>query len=274
MLNTLRRESLGEMAGLRNHVKAKLKAGKPALGISLSVMRPELIRTVSDSGFDWVLYDTEHGPWSIETVNDMIHRTSGSVASPIIRVVWNDMNAIKKALDTGTYGIIVPWVTSKEMAQNAVLYSRYPPEGLRGFAPGRPASAWGLPWDEYLEIANDEMLIAVQIEREEAVEKVDEIVSVEGIDATWLGPGDLSASMGLRGQFFHPKVQKAMERVVEACLDAGVAPGIAAGAGVAEFGTDYVNKMIEQGFRFISVTGDLSLLTLGCQEFLNRVKLP
>ena len=267
-------ESLGEMVGLRNHVKANLRAGKPALGISLSVMHPELIKTISDSGFDWVLYDTEHGPWSIETVNDMIHRTSGSVASPIIRVVWNDMNAIKKALDTGTYGIIVPWVTSKEMAHNAVLYSRYPPEGLRGFAPGRPASAWGLPWDEYLETANDEMLIAVQIEREEAVEKVEEIVSVEGIDATWLGPGDLSASMGLRGQFFHPKVLKAMERVVEACVDAGVAPGIAAGAGVEEFGIDYVDKMIEQGFRFISVTGDLSLLGLGCQEFLNRVKLP
>ncbi|MFB0504336.1 MAG: aldolase/citrate lyase family protein, partial [Candidatus Bathyarchaeia archaeon] len=99
-------------------------------------------------------------------------------------------------------------------------------------------------------------------------------VSVEGIDATWLGPGDLSASMGLRGQFFHPKVLKAMERVVEACVDAGVAPGIAAGAGVEEFGIDYVDKMIEQGFRFISVTGDLSLLGLGCQEFLNRVKLP
>jgi len=274
MLNTLPRESLGEMVGMRNHVKARLKEGKLALGISLSVMHPDLIRTVSDSGFDWVLYDTEHGPWSIETVNDMIHRTSGSVASPVIRVVWNDMNAIKKALDTGTFGIIVPWVTSKEMARNAVLYSRYPPEGLRGFAPGRPASAWGLPWDEYLEIANDEMLIAVQIEREEAVEKVEEIVSVEGIDATWLGPGDLSASMGLRGQFFHPKVLKAMERVVEACVDAGVAPGIAAGAGVAEFGADYVSKIIKQGFRFINIGGDLSLLKLGCQEFLKRVKLP
>jgi len=257
---------------LNNHVKARLRAGKPVLGISLSVMHPELIKTISDSGFDWVLYDTEHGPWSIETVNDMIHRTSGSVASPIIRVVWNDMNAIKKALDTGTYGIIVPWVTSKEMAQNAVLYSRYPPEGLRGFAPGRPASAWDLPWNEYLEIANDEMLIAVQIEREEAVEKVEEIVSVEGIDATWIGPGDLSASMGLRGQFFHPRVLKAMERVVEACVDAGVAPGIAAGGGVGRFGIDYVSKLIEEGFRFINVGGDLGLLGLGCREFLERVK--
>ncbi|MCD6530157.1 4-hydroxy-2-oxo-heptane-1,7-dioate aldolase [Candidatus Bathyarchaeota archaeon] len=256
---------------MKNHVKAKLKSGKPAIGVTLSVMHPEIIRTIANSGFDWVLYDTEHGPWSIETVNDMIQRTSGSTASPIIRVVWNDMNAIKRALDTGTYGIIVPWVSSRKMAEEAVRYSRYPPEGLRGCAPGRPARAWGVSPEEYLEIANEEVLVAVQIEREEAIEKVEEIVSVEGIDATWLGPADLSASMGLRGQFFHPKVLKAMERMVEACIDAGVAPGIAAGVGVAKFGIDYVNKLIEQGFRFINIGVDLSLLELGCKDFLGKV---
>jgi len=261
------------MIGLRNHVKAKLKAGKPALGISLSVMHPEVIRSVSDLGFDWVLYDTEHGPWSTETVNEMIQRTSGSVASPIIRVVWNDMNAIKKALDTGTYGIIVPWVSNREDAEKAVRYSRYPPEGLRGFAPGRPAKAWSISSSEYLETANAEILVAVQIEREEAVKRVEEIVSVEGIDATWIGPGDLSASMGLRGLFFHPKVLKAMQRVVEACTDVGVAPGIAAGAGVEKFGTGYINKLIEEGFRFINVGDDLDLLNLGCKEFLGRIKV-
>jgi 4-hydroxy-2-oxoheptanedioate aldolase len=257
---------------MRNHVKAKLKAGKPALGISISTMRPGVIRTIADSGFDWILYDTEHGPWSIETVNDVIQRTSSSVASQIIRVVWNDVNAIKKALDTGASGIIVPWISSREMAENAVLYSRYAPEGLRGCAPGRAARAWGISSSEYLEIANDEIFVAVQIEREEAVEKVEEIVSVEGIDATWLGPSDLSASMGLRGQPFHPKVLKAMDRMVEACLDAGVAPGIFAGSGVQRFGIDYINKIIEEGFKFINVGGDLSLLNLGCKEFLGRIK--
>jgi len=257
---------------LRNHVKEKLKAGKPALGIYLTVMRPELIKTISDSGFDWVLYDTEHGPWSIETVSDMIYRTSGSVASPIVRVVWNDMNAIKRALDTGAHGIIVPWVSDKEMATNAVRYSRYPPEGLRGIAASRPASAWGIPSSEYLEIANEKIFVAVQIEREEAVEKVEEIVSVENVDATWLGPADLSASMGLRGQFFHPKVQKAMERMVEACQAAGVAPGISAGEGVKKFGVDYINKLIDEGFKFIHVDSDIGLLKLGCKDFLACIK--
>jgi 2-keto-3-deoxy-L-rhamnonate aldolase RhmA len=183
------------------------------------------------------------------------------------------MNAIKKALDTGAYGIIVPWVSSKEMAENAVTYSRYPPEGLRGCAPGRAASIWGVPPNEYLEIANDEVFIAVQIEREEAIENVEEIVSVEGIDATWLGPGDLSASMGLLGQPFHPKVLKAMDTMVEACLHAGVAPGIAAAAGVQQFGINYINKLIEQDFTFINVDADVNLLNLGCKEFLGRIKL-
>ena len=260
------------MVDLRNHVKAKLKAGKPALGVSLSVMDSELIRTISDSGFDWVLYDTEHGPWSIETVNDMIQGTRGSVASPIIRVVWNDVNAIKRALDTGTFGIIVPWVSSKEDAERAVRYSRYPPEGLRGFGPGRAARAWGITWEEYVELADDEILVVVQIEREEAVERIEEIVSVDGVDATWLGPGDLSASMGLIGQFFHPKVLKAMERMVEACEDAGIAPGIAAGAGVEKFGVEYINELIEDGFKFINIGRDAGLLKLGCKKFLEEIK--
>jgi len=258
---------------LINHVKSKLEAGKPALGVSISVMNPDLIRTISNSGFDWVLYDTEHGPWSIETVNDMIQRTSSLTASPIIRVVWNDMNVIKRALDTGTFGIIIPWVSSREDAERAVRYCRYPPDGLRGFGPGRAARAWGIPWEEYVKIAEEEMLIAVQIEREEAIERIEEIVSVEGVDATWLGPGDLSASMGLIGQFFHPRVIKAMERLVEACLDAGVAPGIAAGAGVERFGGEYVNKLIEEGFRFINIGVDMGLLSLGCRRFLERIKI-
>ena len=259
---------------LKNHVKAKLKSGKPALGIYLSTMHPALIKTISNSGFDWVLYDTEHGPWSIETVNDMTQRTSGSVASPIVRVVWNDINAIKRALDTGAYGIIVPWISNREMAENAVRYSKYPPEGLRGCAARRPAAAWNISPNEYLEIANDEILIAIQIERKEAIENIEEILSVEGIDATWLGPADLSASLGVRGQFFHPKVLEAAEKMIEACKSAGVAPGIAANEGVMEFGIEYVNKVIEQGFKFINVSTDLRLLRLGCEEFLKKVKIP
>jgi 2-keto-3-deoxy-L-rhamnonate aldolase RhmA len=156
------------------------------------------------------------------------------------------------------------------MAESAVRYSRYPMEGLRGCAPERPATVWGVSSSEYLEIANDEILVTVQIETKEAIEKIEEIVSVEGIDAALIGPLDLSASMGVRGQVFHPKVIKAMKKTVDACLDAGIAPGIFAGMAVDKFGVEYVSNLIEQGFRFITVTDDMTVLNLGCNEFLKR----
>jgi 2-keto-3-deoxy-L-rhamnonate aldolase RhmA len=250
---------------MKNTVKAKLRSGKPALGANLKVMHPDSIRLVANSGFDWVLYDLEHGPWSIETVNDMIQQTSGSSASQIIRVVWDERNAIKQALDTGAHGIIVPWVSDREMAEEAVIYSKYPPQGERGCGPGRAASGWGISTVDYIDCANEELLVAVQIERAEAVEKIDEIVSVEGIDATWIGPADLSLSMGVRVENAHsdPEVIKAMDRVVEACDKAGVAPGIAAGGSA-----DFIRNLIDRGFRFILAQGDMGLLQLGCDNYV------
>jgi 2-keto-3-deoxy-L-rhamnonate aldolase RhmA len=251
---------------MKNRTKEKLRAGKPALGVGLSMMHPDAIRTVSNAGFDWVLYDIEHGPWGIETLNEVIGQTCPSLATPIIRVVWDDRNAIKRALDTGAYGIIVPWVTTREMAEEAVRYSRYPPQGLRGCGPGRAARAWGITTEEYIEVANDEVLVAVQIEREEAVDAIEDIVSVEGLDATWIGPADLSLSMGVKvGEAFSdPKVLGAMGKVIDTCNDAGVSPGIASGGD-----PERIHALIEQGFRFITVQSDMGFLSLGCKEYLD-----
>jgi 2-keto-3-deoxy-L-rhamnonate aldolase RhmA len=140
-LDDLELKDVGMIRQMKNPLKARLKAGKPALGVNLTVMHPGPILEVSNAGFDWALYDLEHGPWSIETVNDMIQQTCGSIASPIIRVVWDDRNAIKRALDTGAFGIIVPWVSSRKMAEEAVQYSMYPPRGERGCGPGRASRA-------------------------------------------------------------------------------------------------------------------------------------
>jgi 2-keto-3-deoxy-L-rhamnonate aldolase RhmA len=256
------------MNELKSRVKSRLKDGKTALGVNLTVMHPDSIREVSNSGFDWVLFDLEHGPCTVETVNQMIQQISGSDASPIIRVVWDDRNAIKRALDTGAFGIIVPWVSTGEMAEEAVSYSKYPPAGLRGCGPGRAARAWGMTTVDYIDVANEELLVAVQIEREEAIDNLEDIVTVDGVDATWIGPADLSLSMGLDvgGAHSHPRVLEAMERVVEVCESAGVAPGIAAG-GSAE----YINDLIQRGFRFILVQGDLGLLGLGCESYLKEI---
>jgi len=252
---------------LRNQVKEKLKAGKVAVGSWMSILNEDAARTVAESGLDWVLFDTEHGPPSFETVDKLVRAVGSSCALPLVRVVWNDINAIKQALDTGAYGIVVPWVNSKEEAKNAVTYSRYPPEGLRGCAPGRAAAAWGISSEEYIDTVNDEVLVAVQIETKKAVDNIEDIVSVEGVDTTFIGPSDLSMSLGYRGKPYHPEVIKAEEKVLKACKSAGVAPGIAFGRDIAQ-----LNELIQKGFTFIGIGSDTGFLRYGCQETLKKIR--
>lgn len=244
-----------------------LKEREVAIGAWISVLNPEAVRATADTGVDWILFDTEHGPPSIETVDRLIQGMKGAKAIPLVRVVWNDMNAIKRGLDTGAYGVVVPWVSSKEEAAKAVRFCRYAPEGVRGCAPGRAARAWGITSNEYLKIANDEIMIIVQIERQEAVENIEDIISVEGVDATFIGPSDLSASMGLIGQPWHPKVVKAIDKVCEACKNSNITAGIAYTRGV-----EHINELIDQGFQLIGVGSDVQFLVRGGCELVELIK--
>lgn len=252
---------------MRNRVKELLVSGEPALGAWISILDGGAVRATANSGVDWILFDTEHGPPSIETVDGLIHGMGDAEALPFVRVVWNDVNAIKRALDTGAYGVVVPWVSSKEDAEKAVRYTKYPPEGVRGCAPGRAARAWGISTDKYLKNANDEIMVIVQIERREAVENIHEIISVEGVDATFIGPSDLSASMGLIGQPWHPRVVEAINKVCEACMESEVSPGIAYTKGV-----EHTRKLIAQGFQLIGVGGDAGFLTRGGKQTTEAIK--
>ena len=237
------------------------------MGAWMTTGSPEAAWTLANSGIDWILFDLEHGPCSVETVNTIIHYVKAAQATPLIRVVWNDVNAIKRALDTGAYGVVVPWVSSKEEAMNAVSYCRYPPEGIRGAAPARPAEVWGITPNEYLLTANREIMVIVQIEREEAVERIEEILSVDGIDATFIGPTDLSNSMGFVGEPFHPKVVEAMDKVLDVSKEMGVTPGIAYG-----LNSQHIRELIKKGFRFIGVGSELTLLQKGCQDVLKAIR--
>jgi 2-keto-3-deoxy-L-rhamnonate aldolase RhmA len=250
-----------------NRVKQKLATKGTALGSWMSILSDDVSSTLGNSGLDWVLYDLEHGPASIETASRLVKATGTKGALPFIRPVWNDMNAIKQALDTGAWGLVIPWVNDAEQARRAVSYTRYMPEGIRGCAAGRPASAWGLTSQEYMGIANDEIVVAVQIETEEAVKNIESICSVDGVDATFVGPSDLSASMGYRGQFWHPRVVKAMDRVLEVCQDSKVAPGIAFGKGL-----DHCIELVQQGWRFLCVGSDKDFLRAGLRLSLERFR--
>ena len=248
----------------RNFVKRKLKEGKTSIGTWIGIGHPDIPDILGNLGLDWFVFDTEHGPHSIETVQHLIQAMGASPTLPLIRVAWNDMVLIKRALDVGAYGVIIPWVNSKEEAENAVKYCRYPQSGgLRGTGP-RKAGDYGFD-REYFDVVDEELLIGVQIETEKALNNLEEIFSVEGIDVAYVGPYDLSMSLGIFRQFDHPKFIKALEMVVDKAKAAGVAPGI-------HCSVENINHYIEKGFQFNSLASDTGLLIHGAVNAIKGIK--
>jgi 4-hydroxy-2-oxoheptanedioate aldolase len=249
-----------------NRVKALLKAGKSAIGVSMVLPSPPAAEILAQAGFDWLWIDMEHAALNLETAHRMIQATQGTETVPIVRVAWNLHWLAKAVLDMGAMGVIMPQVSSKQEAVDAVQAVRYPPEGVRGLFPGFAALRWGLSVPEYLKIANKEIMAILLIEHIEAVNHIDEILTVPGIDLIFVGPGDLSASMGLLGQATHTRVEEAIQKVLAATKKAKIPVGIPA------VNPDDANRRIQQGFQFILVGTDMGLLTSGAKGILGQIK--
>jgi len=248
---------------LKNRVKAMIKEGKTAIGIWISIGHPDVTEILSRVGFDFFMIDTEHGPLSIETVQTLMMTMNGSDTVPFVRVANNDPVLIKRALDIGAYGLLIPLVNNKQEAINAVRNCKYPPEGIRGIAPRRAAR-----FDpDYLKTANDEIMIIVQIETAEAVKNIDEILTVEGIDSVFIGPSDLSGSLGLvkePDRLHHPKTLEAIDRVFKAAKRAGMP--------VATTSTLYpAKKLVELGYNPVFAGYDTGFLLNGANELLKSL---
>lgn len=246
---------------MRNELKSRLKAGERTLGLWMSIESPIVSELLSGLGFDWFVFDLEHSPLDIYTAQTLMQAMRAET-TPIVRVAWNDPVFIKLALDIGTYGVVIPWVNNREEAVRAVEACKYPPEGIRGCGPRRSA----LFDPEYFETANEEILVIAQIETRKAVENIEEIASVDGIDVFFIGPYDLSASYGYLGRPEAPPVQKAIERVLEVAKGSGVAPGIYGGGGKTP------RERYDEGFQFIALGDDLGLLRRGAREVLRPFK--
>jgi len=249
-----------------NRVKALLKAGKPAIGVVMVLPSPPAAAILAQAGFDWLWIDMEHAALNLETADRMIQATQGTETVPIVRVPWNLHWLAKPVLDMGAMGVIMPQVNSKQEAVDAVQALRYPPEGVRGLYPGIAALRWGLSVPEYLKIANNEIMAILLIEHIEAVNRIDEILTVPGIDLILVGPGDLSASMGLLGQMTHTRVEEAIQKVLAATKKAKVP------AGTMAVTPDDANRRIQQGFQFILVGFDTGFLTSGAKGILGQIK--
>ena len=229
---------------MKNPLKKRLQSGGIVIGTFVGLGHPDVTEWLSRIGFDWLLLDAEHGPLGFETLQRMMQSMNGTSCVPIVRPQWNDLVVIKRVLDIGAYGVLVPWVESKQEAEYAVRACRYPPQGIRGYGPRRAAM-----FDPtYYETANREILVAVQIETKKAVMNLDEILSVDGIDACFIGPNDLSSNLGfgVPPKWDEPQFLEAFDRVLQAAEKWGKPAGMWTNL-------DNVEWAIKKGFRFNTI---------------------
>ncbi|MDR5710252.1 MAG: aldolase/citrate lyase family protein [Armatimonadota bacterium] len=250
---------------IENRVKRRLQRDLPVVGHWLSFPCPAVAELLSAFEPDWLVVDTEHGPSSWETVENQLRAMRGTGVTPIVRVAANDAALIKLALDRGAMGVIVPLVSSPEEARRAVLACRYPPEGIRGVA-GTRASRYGLDLPEYFDAWNREVLVICQVETLQGLQQVEEIAAVEGVDVLFVGPNDLSASVGHFRRFEAPEYEEAVQRVLSAARGSGKAAGYLASD------PEEALRRIAQGFRFVGIGSDSRLLAAAVSSVLQRVR--
>lgn len=248
---------------MSNSFRDRLKQHDLIAGTLVTLPCPSVAEILADSGFDWLFLDMEHGPLDVHVVQSILQAVDRQVAC-LVRVPINDETWIKRVLDLGVSGIIVPQIRTPADAEQAVAACRYPPRGRRGVGVAR-AQRYGAQLAEYLATANDRIAVVIQIEHIDAVQAIDEILAVEGIDAALIGPFDLSASMGKIGQVQDPEVQAAIEHVRQACQRHGVASGIF--TATAEAASAY----IDQGFRLIAIGTDTLFLGQAARSTVHSV---
>lgn len=255
--------------GLRepNRLKHKLAAGKVCLGATLTMNSPVVAEILSHIGLDWLWFETEHSSLDDDIVLGMLQSANGADVSTVIRVPWNDKTMIKRALDLGPDGIILPLVNTREEAEYAVRAMKYPPLGERGAGLGR-AQCYGMHMGEYLQTANDEVTTILMIEHIKAVENIEQIIAVKGVDSVMVGALDLSGSMGMLGQTADPKVEGAVQKVLAACKKAGMP------CGIITVSPDAANERIAQGFTNLIIGIDVLFLHGAATQALGKIVRP
>jgi 4-hydroxy-2-oxoheptanedioate aldolase len=238
----------------RNAFKAALARGELQIGLWSSLCSPIVAEIIGHSGFDWILVDTEHSPNEPPAVLAQLQALQAGTATPIVRPAWNDPVLLKRLLDIGTQAVLVPFVQNAEEAAKAVAACRYPPAGIRGITVSGRGSRYGRVPD-YLKRADAEVCVLVQVETGEALAQIEAIASVDGVDGVFIGPADLSASLGHIGNPGHPEVQAAIKSAVDRLTAVGKPAGI-----LTPSEAD-ARRYIEWGYRFVAVGSDLGLLT-------------
>lgn len=245
---------------MSNTLKQKLKNKEVTIGSWLTIGSEVTTEIMANSGYNWLAIDMEHSAIDIATAQKMIRIVDLCGVAPLVRVGSNSSEAIKRVMDAGAHGVIVPMVNSAEDARHAVGASKYPPVGFRGVGLAR-AQKYGLGFNEYKEWATQNSVVIVQIEHVKAVENIREIMKQEGVDGFLVGPYDLSASMGLPGEFDHPKVKEALEEVKKVSGEMDLVSGFH----VIQPDVAELNKKKQEGYKFISFSLDTLFLAKNCK---------
>lgn len=252
---------------MNNSMQKKLREGKNVVGPFIKIASPEVIEIMGRAGFDYVILDCEHGPLDPLQSQDMVRAAEVVGISTVIRVGTNDPVMISRALDIGADAVQIPQIGSKEDAENAVKAAKFAPQGQRGVCAGVRAAQYShLNKHDYFKKANEETMIIIHIEGEQAVNNIDEILSVDGIDVVFLGPYDLSQSLGISGQVDNPKLLEMMESITKKAKDKGKI------VGVYVDNEETAKKWMDLGVQYISFKADTSIIYEACKGRVEKLK--
>jgi 2-keto-3-deoxy-L-rhamnonate aldolase RhmA len=245
----------------RNPVRARLEAGDPVLGLTITTSNLEVAALGATLGFHFLWVEMEHSPITLETLRNMVLATRGLPACVFARVPVVELWTAKRVLDQGVSGVIFPFASTPELAQRAAHACKYPPAGLRGCGPGLAQTSWPEP-DCYHDSADCNVMVVTVIEEARAIERIDEIAATPGIDVLFIGTADLSFSLGLRGRQDEPLLHEAIAKVASAAKRHGKYLGRPART------AEQVSQFHEQGFQFLQCMTELGLMTAGAKSLL------
>lgn len=244
-------------------LKRKLDLGELSIGSWISLGHPAIAEIFANAGFEWLVVDLEHSTITIDQAGELIRIIDLAGSTPLVRLTSNDVNQIKRVMDAGAKGIVVPMVNSVEEAKQAVAATRYAPQGTRGVGLAR-AQKYGVAFQEYLAWQKNEPVVIVQIEHKDAVANLADILTVEGVDGFIIGPYDLTCSMGIPGEFDHPDYLTVMATIRNTAKRLNVSGGLH----IVEPDKRRLQEVIDDGYTFIAYSVDIRMLDATAREGL------
>lgn len=256
---------------MKNEMKRKMEKGLPVLGTFFEIGSATAMECIGMTGMDFIIIDTEHGPFDVESTMDFIRAAELRNIEPLVRVKDHSRASVLKMLDVGAMGLIIPNIETVEQVKKLVEYGKYYPVGRRGFAPTR-CGGYGFMehsvgnLEEYFDLANNETLIIPQCETKGCLDNIEEIVSIEGVDGIFIGPYDLSIALGMPAQFNNPVFTEAIDRILKACKAAGKFIFIFSGSIEAS------KKYIKEGFNGVAYNLDTGILVNAYRDCVKQIK--